>query len=344
MDTEPYAPTSDIVDYHQDGDQHGSVFGAYHRKFFEQSVTLTAKMWPQDNGTAATSKWLWRWGSWRVPSEDLPLFVGIFCGITLVLLLVAVIILWRCCVAPHRNKEYPILTGVRLGDLSPTQSGPVVPVLPSHSAVFANAKCGQWSYDSRLVPNASDTGSSQHWFYNSHVLNLSPGTLECSVPRSVSVPTHQHQAAQEVQHRPPRPLSQPAALTPRARASLDLGPCSLPQISEFNPQGSSLHVSSSVLDHYGSRNLFPPSYGATMLKTRSLPACVRSKARPHSTADDPAELYAKVNFSKKRKNRMRNDEAAIIALSKSRSQFLFKDTDSLVDNEAVVVYDERTAL
>ncbi|KAJ8892805.1 hypothetical protein PR048_005386 [Dryococelus australis] len=43
-----------------------------------------------------------------------------------------------------------------------------------------------------------------------------------------------------------------------------------------------------------------------------------------------------VNFSKKRKNRMRNDEAAIIALSKSRSQYLHKDTDSLVDNEAVI--------
>lgn len=52
-----------------------------------------------------------------------------------------------------------------------------------------------------------------------------------------------------------------------------------------------------------------------------------------------------VNFSKKRKNRMRNDEAAIIAMSKSRSQFLNnKDTDILVDNEAVIVYDERTAL
>lgn len=55
-------------------------------------------------------------------------------------------------------------------------------------------------------------------------------------------------------------------------------------------------------------------------------------------------VYFQVNFSKKRKNRMRNDEAAIIALSKSRSQYLHKDTDSLVDNEAVIVYDERTAL
>lgn len=56
-------------------------------------------------------------------------------------------------------------------------------------------------------------------------------------------------------------------------------------------------------------------------------------------------MFFQVNFSKKRKNRMRNDEAAIIAMSKSRSQFLNnKDTDILVDNEAVIVYDERTAL
>lgn len=55
-------------------------------------------------------------------------------------------------------------------------------------------------------------------------------------------------------------------------------------------------------------------------------------------------ILLQVNFSKKRKNRMRNDEAAIIALSKSRSQFFNKDTDILVDNEAVIVYDERTAL
>lgn len=46
---------------------------------------------------------------------------------------------------------------------------------------------------------------------------------------------------------------------------------------------------------------------------------------------------------------MHNDSAAAIAINKSRSQFIVfpfmhKDTDSLVDNEATVVYDERTAL
>lgn len=50
-----------------------------------------------------------------------------------------------------------------------------------------------------------------------------------------------------------------------------------------------------VLDECGSRrDIFAPSIGGTILKTQSLPACVRSKTRPLSTADDPAELYAKV--------------------------------------------------
>lgn len=61
------------------------------------------------------------------------------------------------------------------------------------------------------------------------------------------------------------------------------------------------------------------------------------------------ETSFQVNFSKKRKNRMRNDSAAAIALNKSGASpfqlpFLHKDTDSLVDNEAFVVYDERTVL
>jgi hypothetical protein len=47
---------------------------------------------------------------------------------------------------------------------------------------------------------------------------------------------------------------------------------------------------------------------------------------------------------------MRNDSAAAIAMNRSgtnpikKLMFSHKDTDTLVDNEAVVVYDERTAL
>lgn len=76
-------------------------------------------------------------------------------------------------------------------------------------------------------------------------------------------------------------------------------------------------------------------------KSRSLPSWGKSKQRPISTADDLEELYAKVNFSKKRRNRMRNDEAAIIALCRSRSQNL---AGLPLEREGVVIYDERTAL
>ena len=54
-----------------------------------------------------------------------------------------------------------------------------------------------------------------------------------------------------------------------------------------------------------------------------------------------------VSISKKKKNRMHKDTAAIIAMTKSRSQlsgWFNPDTDNLVNNEAEVVYDERTNL
>ncbi|XP_044742940.1 uncharacterized protein LOC123305319 [Chrysoperla carnea] len=151
--------------------------------------------------------------------------------------------------------------------------------------------------------------------------------------------------------RRPRPHSQPVGSCEIIHPDQDVVHkqiAMMPQICEFSAHqiSQNQYASSSILDEVGTKEDEPSSAEGTTLKTRSLPAWVRSKPRPLSTEDDLAELYAKVNFSKKRKNRMRNDEAAIIALSKSRSQFLHtnKDTDSLVDNEAVIVYDERTAL
>lgn len=285
--------------------------GSNPHKVFEQSVTITAKMWPQNNSSVVEEL------GWRVPSHHWALLVTMFCGGALVLLLVITAVLWHCCVAPHRNKDYRVKMD---GDTLARRT--VVPVLPSQSAVFVEPKCRDWNYSSRLVP-------SQHWFYNKHVM----ANAHCNVPRSLSVPS-------------PAPLPRTRQNSSPSRVVFpDSGPCSLPlplpHISEFSPGAQ--YASSSVLDECGSRQMYP-TVGGVMLKTQSLPSCVRTRPRPISTADDAAELYAKVNFSKKRKNRMRNDEAAIIALSKSRSQFLNKDTDSLVDNEAVVVYDERTAL
>ncbi|VVD01943.1 unnamed protein product [Leptidea sinapis] len=90
---------------------------------------------------------------------------------------------------------------------------------------------------------------------------------------------------------------------------------------------------------YASSGMLDDIEGAASMdamKTRSLPAFLRPKQRPLSTEDDLHQLYAKANLSKKYKNRMRSEHAAIIALSKSHSQFL--------DADAVVVYDQRTAL
>lgn len=52
------------------------------------------------------------------------------------------------------------------------------------------------------------------------------------------------------------------------------------------------------------------------------------------------ELF-QMNFCKKRRNRMRNDGAAIIALSRSKSQNL---ASIPLEREGVIVYDERTEL
>ncbi|XP_050735985.1 histone H3.v1-like [Eriocheir sinensis] len=120
-------------------------------------------------------------------------------------------------------------------------------------------------------------------------------------------------------------------------------------------------------------------------RTRSLPAWVRGKTRPLAALDDLTPIYEKPHWSKRRRNRMRSDAAAIIALTKSRGRLMSPahpaprphslagpatapaappgvtpgsgaagagtatapqpaDTAALVENEAVVVYDERTAL
>lgn len=51
-------------------------------------------------------------------------------------------------------------------------------------------------------------------------------------------------------------------------------------------------------------------------------------------------IHFQANLSKKRRNRMRKDGAAIIALCRSRSQNL----SIPMEREGVVVYDERTEL
>ncbi|XP_019613990.1 PREDICTED: uncharacterized protein LOC109461951 [Branchiostoma belcheri] len=57
---------------------------------------------------------------------------------------------------------------------------------------------------------------------------------------------------------------------------------------------------------------------------------------------DVKQLYAQVDLSKKRKNRMKRDHAAAIA--RALSQEGEKDVGGILDDKAVVVFRERTAL
>lgn len=66
--------------------------------------------------------------------------------------------------------------------------------------------------------------------------------------------------------------------------------------------------------------------------------------RPMSTGDCYYDLFQRASFCKKRKNRMRSDIAAAIAMNRSQSSQLNKDTESLVENEVEIVLDERTTL
>jgi hypothetical protein len=71
----------------------------------------------------------------------------------------------------------------------------------------------------------------------------------------------------------------------------------------------------------------------------------KHKQRPFSSIEDLNEYYSKVNFSKKMKNRMTNDEAAIIAFCRTKSQnFSGGSNSNTRGDDAIVIYDERTAL
>ncbi|KAJ8921048.1 hypothetical protein NQ315_015844 [Exocentrus adspersus] len=280
----------------------------------QQWVTLTASMWPEP--TAASPR------GWKVSAvaERLPVLAAVFCGAALVVCLLCAFLFYRCCIM-----SCP-------GGTSTTDSDAAKrPSSPNRKAAAGAIATDWWPpvqpspwYTPRMIGGPQCTQC--------------PGV--CPVPRSSSNPGSSSQVQpKNSTMRRQRPVSQPIPSNVMNGEIVPKAP--LPEISEFSPN-SPQYASSSILDEVGAKD--EQASGEPTLKTRSLPAWVRSKPRPLSTEDDINDLYAKVNFSKKRKNRMRNDEAAIIALSKSRSQFLHKDTDSLVDNEAVIVYDERTAL
>ncbi|KAI5705251.1 hypothetical protein M8J76_011868 [Diaphorina citri] len=281
---------------------------------FQQSVTFTAKM--QENGTSTPGAW--KLGSWMIPAQHFPILIAIFIGGLIIMLFILALIIWRCCISPHYKKDYGVKMAEDEGPHLEQQNNHVVSMLPNHSAVFLDPKSGQLLICANRIlnPRPGDLISS-HWLCTN------------AVPRSWSAPIHEAQSLPTEMDGGSRSRGSTASATINEN-------CSVPRISEFNPQVSSSIALHEVTSPGGKSSKSCSTIGAEVseLKCRSLP----STMRPKKSGDS-------VNFSKKKRNRMRNNEAAIIALSKSRSQFFHhKDTDSLVDNEAVIVYDERTAL
>nr|XP_018903413.1 PREDICTED: uncharacterized protein LOC109034618 isoform X1 [Bemisia tabaci] len=289
---------------------------------YQQSVGITVKIGsPKNHSLPLTDGYALPW----MTDERASLIVVLIVAAIITILLLLFILIWKWILyIKNKNNENSNVEAVNASRF-------VIPNIPSHS-VFLDPKTGQFVYDSRVQPPPTEPANqTRHWYYQNHlVAPQNPGNPSNPAPHSISIPPNQLlclKVAEEEQSKTIEPEETPSSSLP-------------PQISEFNPKCAS---SATILeDDRGLWNI--PEDASSTLKTRSLPACVRSKLKQSASADNSNDLYSKVNFSKKRKNRMRNDEAAIIAISKSRSQYLHRDTDSLVDNEAIIVYDERTAL
>ncbi|CAN7990670.1 unnamed protein product [Ixodes pacificus] len=310
--------------------------GKRHPIILQQSVTMLAYM--DKNNASAEKTPTSFWDSMGVThSRDLPILVGAATGaIGLIVIILTAVVIWHCCTRNGSNdKAYVVENLSRSSSVSRPATSNMV---QSDSVIFLSAKSrrptGSRMDEASPSTEAADTMSQLH---SVHISHRGGGDQYPEGPRLCNGFAG-------------RPLSECGVRTmgfvqPSSAPSLDgevtLQVPSLSQCSSYNPLDESLY------NPYGSSEL--------TLKTRSLPSWGRSKQRPLSTEDDIGELYAKVNFSKRRKNRMRNDSAAAIAATRSYHQQRYltpfhtlpsahNDTDSLVDNEAVVVYDERTAV
>ncbi|XP_076347679.1 uncharacterized protein LOC143245335 isoform X2 [Tachypleus tridentatus] len=316
----------------------------------QQSVTMLAYI--DHNMQNVTEKPRGFLAMWNL-DRDLTIVVGAAIGfLGLMFILAFSVLAWRCCCRKSANeKEYDCKKQ------------------PEECEIVTRRKSRIIQSDSVVLVDAENNQQ-----YETHVLEIN----NKSMLRSQSVPIRDGKGVKELHKSPsikPRPLSQPVHLSYQVSP---YPPATCSNTSELDLADAGVDVNQVILSsipenknqrHYGLQDMPTLSECSSYdelddlnglphqfitnpdvkTKTRSLPAWGHSRLRPLSTEDNLNELYAKVNFSKKRKNRMRNDSAAAIAVNKSQNScitlpFVHKDTDSLVDNEAIVIYDERTAL
>ncbi|KAL1374094.1 hypothetical protein pipiens_018280, partial [Culex pipiens pipiens] len=305
------------------------------------SVTLTARMYPIE-ATAAKSIW------------GLPTLIwGILIG-TIVILIVILATLFFCCWLQPRTRKllsasYYATTGsnvshssivpksqtsdsnqlvmpLSIGICPPQYSAPPPPGTSTNS----NNSGTNQNQQQQQICSAGSSG------IPCHGSNVSPAAVHHGSNKEHQIQQQQHHYHH---HQKQQQKQQSQLVHHKSMWAINPLYASSGVISDGLSGGSGGSGGGSGLDGRGDAG---EEAGSTSYRTRSLPSWGKNKQRPLSNADDLEELYAKVNFSKKRRNRMRNDEAAIIALCRSRSQNLASLPMS--DQDAVVVYDERTAL
>ncbi|CAN7993014.1 unnamed protein product [Ixodes hexagonus] len=298
--------------------------GKRHPIILQQSVTMLAYM-DKNNGSAEKTPTSFWDSMGAAHSRDLPILVGAATGaIGLIVIILTAVLIWHCCTRNNSNdKAYVVENLSRSSSVSRPAASNMV---QSDSVIFLSTRSrrptGSRLDDASPSTEAADTMSQLHSVHVSHRGGVSASDLIAGMSFAREKGWHYTEHTMFTQK-----WGELSTDKPFLRVHFSA------QQSLYNPYGSS----------------------ELTLKTRSLPSWGRSKQRPLSTEDDIGELYAKVNFSKRRKNRMRNDSAAAIAATRSHHQQRYltpfhtlpsahNDTDSLVDNEAVVVYDERTAV
>jgi len=300
-------------------------------KLFEESVTFIAQLQNEDGSTLnpPMNRGDWIIGNWRIPNKHLPVIIGVSSGILILLFIITVLIAWRCC-------RYQKLKEKNLAMHSSLEEGrtPVFTPPPTNSTLPRG-------FPSMLVMPMSKPASPL--MIHSKLTNRELISLTAETPTSKSKlgrleesPQHQHQQV---------------SLAPPQRHSCDdmsqvgMG-CyigfDLPDLPDLHNASPSAWTNG---EHNGAKETSAGSClsGDPELRTRSLPAWVRNKSVLQHSEHSGGHGYIKEmqhnSIAPKKNHALRHDTAALIALSKTK-----QDRVSLVNNEAVIVFDERTAL
>jgi len=293
-------------------------------KLFEESVTFIAQLQNEDGSTGLIPPMDRPWiiGNWRIPNKHFPVIIGVSSGILILLLTITILIAWRCCrYQKLREKNFAMQSTVEEG-----RSAVFTPP-PTNSTLTR-------SYPSILVMPMSKPASplTVHSKLQANQQELISLTAE--------TPTSKRKVAL---------LSESPQLQQRHSCD-DMSQVGMGCYIGFDlPDLPDLHNTSpsawtTVTDHNGT--IKNSSSGSCLsddpeMKTRSLPAWVRNKSQqPNNEHHGYIKEMQHNSIAPKRSHHtLRHDTAALIAQSKTK-----QDRVSLVSNEAVIVFDERTAL